>query len=227
MRGRTPRVHDALGNALVVEVRNLFPQDEIFQQRRPAQPSLERVLVIADGYALVGGQPLVAGVRPHARQAAVYGVDAGRRRINGFAGRLAFRQGTGAHGSVSSRHVRTGVGATRGLVAVFGGLVGVVRDGACGGAHGGRAFQRGVAGLASRAGSGAAVAIHIGGIQRASCAFACRAFVLGFLACHGDLLVVQHFFARLLGSRCTDGALHLLHLFGRWQHGGQAQRLNP
>ncbi len=31
-------VHDALGDALVIEVRNFFPQDEVFEERRAAQP---------------------------------------------------------------------------------------------------------------------------------------------------------------------------------------------
>jgi hypothetical protein len=38
VRARAARVHDALGNALVVEVRDLLAQDEVFQQRRAAQP---------------------------------------------------------------------------------------------------------------------------------------------------------------------------------------------
>jgi hypothetical protein len=38
VRGRAARMHDALGNALVVEVRDLLAQDEVFEQRRPAQP---------------------------------------------------------------------------------------------------------------------------------------------------------------------------------------------
>ena len=53
-------MHDALGNALVVEMRDLFAQDEIFEQRRPAQPGFQRVLVVRDRHALVGGQRLPA-----------------------------------------------------------------------------------------------------------------------------------------------------------------------
>ena len=41
MRCRAPRVHDALGNALVVEVGDLFAQHKVFQQRRSAQPRLQ------------------------------------------------------------------------------------------------------------------------------------------------------------------------------------------
>jgi hypothetical protein len=32
-------VHDALGNAFMVEVGDLLAQDEVFQQGRPAQPA--------------------------------------------------------------------------------------------------------------------------------------------------------------------------------------------
>ena len=41
-------MHDALGDALVVEVRDLLAQDEVFEQRRPAQAGLERILVVGD-----------------------------------------------------------------------------------------------------------------------------------------------------------------------------------
>ena len=46
VRRRAARVHDALGNALVVEVRDLLAQDEILEQRRAAEPGLQRVLVL-------------------------------------------------------------------------------------------------------------------------------------------------------------------------------------
>ena len=47
---------DALGDALVIEVRDLFAQDEIFEQRRAARAGLQRVLVVGDRDALVGRQ---------------------------------------------------------------------------------------------------------------------------------------------------------------------------
>ena len=34
-------MHDALGDALVIEVRDLLAQDEVFEQRRPAQSRLQ------------------------------------------------------------------------------------------------------------------------------------------------------------------------------------------
>ena len=56
VRAGAARVHDALGNALVIEVRDLLAQDEIFEQRGPAQAGLQRVLVVGDRHALVGGE---------------------------------------------------------------------------------------------------------------------------------------------------------------------------
>ena len=35
-------MHDALGDALVVEVEDLLAQDEVFEQRRAARAGLER-----------------------------------------------------------------------------------------------------------------------------------------------------------------------------------------
>ncbi len=49
-------MHDALGNAFMVEVGDLLAQDEVFQQGRAARAGLERVLVVGHRDALVGGQ---------------------------------------------------------------------------------------------------------------------------------------------------------------------------
>ena len=63
-------MHDALGDALVVEVRDLLAQDEVLEQRRAAQPGLQRVLVVGDRHALVGRQRLAAAVDARTRQRA-------------------------------------------------------------------------------------------------------------------------------------------------------------
>ena len=76
VRGRAARMHDALGNALVIEMRDLLAQDEIFQQRGTAQPGLQRVLVVGDGHALVGGQPARRRVDAHPIERRVGGVEA-------------------------------------------------------------------------------------------------------------------------------------------------------
>ena len=62
MGSRTTGVHDALGNALVVEVRELLAHDEVFEQRGAAFTGTQSVLVISDFHALVGGQRFTGGV---------------------------------------------------------------------------------------------------------------------------------------------------------------------
>src|SRR5690606_3795839 len=52
----TTGVHDALGNALMVEVGDLLAENEVLEQRRSADPRLERGLVIGDQHTLIGGQ---------------------------------------------------------------------------------------------------------------------------------------------------------------------------
>ena len=49
-------MHDALGDPLVIEMRDLFAEDEVLEERRAAQPRFERVLVVGDRHALVGRQ---------------------------------------------------------------------------------------------------------------------------------------------------------------------------
>ena len=55
MRRRTARVHDPLGNALVIEVGNLLAEDEVFEERRSAKPGFEGMLIVGDRHALIGG----------------------------------------------------------------------------------------------------------------------------------------------------------------------------
>ena len=57
--GRAPGVHHALGDALVIEVGDLLPEDEVLEERRAAGPGLQRVLVVVDPQALVGGEELL------------------------------------------------------------------------------------------------------------------------------------------------------------------------
>ena len=59
-------MHDPLGDTLVVEVRDLLAQDEVFEQRRPAKPRLERILVVGDRHALIGGQRAAGRVDAYA-----------------------------------------------------------------------------------------------------------------------------------------------------------------
>ncbi len=59
VRPRPAGVNDALGDALMVEVLDLFAKNEVLQQRRPARTGLQRVLIVADGHAMVRRQPRV------------------------------------------------------------------------------------------------------------------------------------------------------------------------
>src|SRR5687768_9683617 len=56
---RSARMHDALGDALVVEMRDFLAEDVVFEQRGAARPDLEGVLIVGDDAALVGGERLV------------------------------------------------------------------------------------------------------------------------------------------------------------------------
>src|SRR5690606_6819548 len=58
MHAKTPRVHDPLGDALVIEVEDLLAEMEVFEQGRAAQAELEGVLIVGDWGALLGGQDL-------------------------------------------------------------------------------------------------------------------------------------------------------------------------
>ncbi len=62
VRRRAAGVDDALGNALVVEMGDFLAQDEVFEQRRPAQAGLEGILVVCDRHPLVGRQRLIGRI---------------------------------------------------------------------------------------------------------------------------------------------------------------------
>ena len=74
MGTRAPSVNDALGNAFMVKVRDFFTHDEVFQQRRPAGPGLQGVLIIRHLHALIGAQGLIGGVGAEFFQAIEFGV---------------------------------------------------------------------------------------------------------------------------------------------------------
>ena len=56
-------VDDALGNALVVEVEDLFAKGEVLEQRRPALAGAQRVLVVGNEDALRSGHRRTALAR--------------------------------------------------------------------------------------------------------------------------------------------------------------------
>ena len=87
MRAGSTRMHDAFGNALVIEVRDLLAQDEVFEQRRSAQPGLEGILVVGDRHALVGGEHTAGRIGAHAVERRVGGIQPSRRRARSHLGR--------------------------------------------------------------------------------------------------------------------------------------------
>ena len=56
MRRGAPGVDDPLRNPLMIEVLDLFTQNEIFKQRRAASTCFERILVIGNTGALISGE---------------------------------------------------------------------------------------------------------------------------------------------------------------------------
>ena len=56
MRRGASGVNDPLRNPLVIEVKYFLPKDEILEQRRAASAGLERLLIVGNGDALVGGE---------------------------------------------------------------------------------------------------------------------------------------------------------------------------
>jgi hypothetical protein len=56
MHARRSRVNDAVGNALVIEMRDLLAEYKLLQKRRAARTGPERVVIIGKRYALVRGE---------------------------------------------------------------------------------------------------------------------------------------------------------------------------
>jgi len=89
-------LHDALGDALMVEVGDLLAHDEIFEQRRPTVAGLESVLVVGDLHALIGAQRLAGGIAAKLFQLIELGVVIGA--VDGIgAGELALFGGLVGH----------------------------------------------------------------------------------------------------------------------------------
>jgi hypothetical protein len=53
-------MHNPLGDALVIEMRDLLAKDEVLEERRAAEAGLQRVLVVRDGDALIGREQAVS-----------------------------------------------------------------------------------------------------------------------------------------------------------------------
>src|ERR1043165_8452360 len=56
MGAEAPRMHNALGDALVIKVEDLLAEMKILKRRRPPAPDSQRVLVVSDRGSLLGRQ---------------------------------------------------------------------------------------------------------------------------------------------------------------------------
>ena len=101
MSARAAGVDDALGNPLVVEVGDLLAQDEIFEQRRPAQSRFQGILVVGDVHALVRREGTRAAIRAHPVERPDRGVESGRRAARaGLGRRIGLRERAAGNGHV-------------------------------------------------------------------------------------------------------------------------------
>ena len=95
VRRRAARMHHPLGNALMVEMGDLFAQMEIFEQSRAALARFQRVLVVRDRQALIGGQDLPGLDRVEAQSLGLGRLRAAGLLVGcaGLAGGARFRRG--------------------------------------------------------------------------------------------------------------------------------------
>ena len=115
-------MHDALGNALVIEMRDLLAQDEVFEQRGTAQAGLEGILVVRDRHALVRRERTITGIRTHAIERTVRRVEPGgwRARAN-LCRRIGLGESTAGGRRIARRDMRARLRPAR-RVAVLPGL---------------------------------------------------------------------------------------------------------
>jgi hypothetical protein len=86
-------VDDTFGDALMVEMRDLLPQDEIFQQSGTTQTRFEGVLIVRDGDALICGKHAPAGIDTYPIERPVAGIEAHLRIALADLGRgICFRK---------------------------------------------------------------------------------------------------------------------------------------
>ena len=142
MGGRTARMHDALGDALMVEMRELFTQNKIFHQGGTAQARLQRILVVAHGHALVGRQHAAAVVAAGAIEGSVTRVLAQRGLASARLRRsYRFARGAGRGQRFAGCHMHTLERRARRL-AVLAVLLGIDGHGGSQLLAGGRLLQQ-------------------------------------------------------------------------------------
>ena len=113
----------------MVKMGQLFAQDEVFQQRRAAQAKLERVLVVGNCHALVGGEHLACRINAHLVERGYGGVDAFGCHAAGFVRAVGFRNRAGAGQTRLGLNGGTRLGRHGVFKAMLGGLGRVERHG--------------------------------------------------------------------------------------------------
>ena len=83
MGGRAAGMDDALGNTLVIEMRDFLAHQDVFEQRRTANVRFERILVVADDDALIGRQVGARCLRTDAKVDVLVGILARGGRLVG------------------------------------------------------------------------------------------------------------------------------------------------
>ena len=66
---RPAGVNDPLRNSLVIEMGDLLPEGEIFQERRTSVPGFQRILIVRDDDALIGRERSLSRVSGLMRRA--------------------------------------------------------------------------------------------------------------------------------------------------------------
>ena len=121
--GRASRVHDPLGDSLMVEVGDLLAEDEVLQQGGAPEPGLERALVVGDRLAEVGRQRPPPGIDTYPVERIVPGVETGTGLgpylVRG--GRLG--QGAAGNRRIGGRRGDARLGLPRGRFSILVGLV--------------------------------------------------------------------------------------------------------
>ena len=123
MRRRATRVDDPLRDPLVVEVRDLLAQDEVLEQRRPAETGLQRRLVVGDGDALVRRHALSGRIGANAIKRRAARAGARCRCPSGLVVRRVFGQRASGHQRRRRLDLRAFVRVLRVIDGILAGLL--------------------------------------------------------------------------------------------------------
>ena len=117
---------DPFRNAFVVEVGDLLAKDEVLEQRRASQPRLQRILIVRNRHALIGGERSGGRVDTDAIERTGRGVLAdGRTTAADLVRAVQLANGAGPDNRIRGLDRRPLRRRERRAGLVFGGLVGI------------------------------------------------------------------------------------------------------